>query len=459
VGTALEQLAALAEDLTPEDLPPDVVREARRRLLDGIGCMLGGVRNGPVQSVFDAVGGPHGQATLVGDSRRASTADAALANATALRFLDFMDGHPGPYSCHPSLVIPAVLAAAEHGDASGAEVVRAIVLGYELDIRLQIASGDPDITVHGWSGSTNLGLAVPLAIGRMLGLTESQVAHALAIATVHSPTLDASGRGQMAASKSSVDGMVAMSSVTATLLARHGLTGKLSAYEGEDGFVEALAKAYDAEILLAPFDRFRILDAYTKYFNAVKCGQSAASAMLEIRPRLGSLQDVERITVRLAARDWRNQLKDESSRRRPTNRDTANHSAVYCVAAALVEGDLQSEQFGPRQLADPAIHDIINKITLETTDELTAYWPKANPAHIEVVTTSGEVLTATCIHSPGHPGNPLTDEQMETKFRALAAPMLQADRIDQIIDQVWSLETLPSIAPLMALLGAPVEGV
>jgi 2-methylcitrate dehydratase len=454
VGTVLEQLAALAEGLTVDDLPDEVMREARRRLLDGLGCMLGGVRGRPVQSVFDAVGRDSGTSTLVGDSRRASAAEAALANATALRYLDFMDGHPGPYPCHPSLLIPAVLAAAEHAGASGAEVARAIVLGYELDIRLQIGSGDPDITAHGWSGSTNLGLAIPFAIGGMLGLSESQVADAMAISTVHAPTLDASGRGQMAESKSCVDGMVAMSSVTATLLAGHGLGGKLAAFEGEDGFVPALAKHFEEDIVLAPLDRFRILDAYTKYFNAVKCGQSAAAAVLELRPHLAGPQDVDRIVVRFAERDWRNQSNDASARRRPQNRDTANHSAVYCVAAALVEGDLQSEQFEPEHLTDPRILGIIDRIVLEPDPALTAHWPGANPASIEIVTTSGETLTATTIHSPGHPRNPLSDDQIEAKFRVLAAASLEPAAIEAVIAQVRELDTLTGIGSLMSLVSS-----
>ena len=151
---------------------------------------------------------------------------------------------------------------------------------------MQLGSGDPDITAHGWSGSTNLGLAVPFGIGGLLGLSEEQLAHAMAISTVHAPTLDASGRGHMGQSKAVVDGMVAASAVTATLLAGSGLGGKLTAFEGEDGFVPTLARHCDPTVVLAPMDRFRIADVYTKLYNTVKCGQTAVAAALRLRPRI-----------------------------------------------------------------------------------------------------------------------------------------------------------------------------
>jgi 2-methylcitrate dehydratase len=460
VPPVLERLADVVAGVSPEVLPHEVVHEAGRRLLDAIGCMLGGSAAGPVRAAFDAVGTAAGSATLVGDGRRASVADAALANSTALRYLDYMDGHPGPYPCHPSLLIPAALAAAEAGRVGGRRLALAIVLGYEVDIRMQLGSGDPDITSHGWSGSTNLALAVPSAVAGILGLSRDELVHALAIATVHGPTLDASGRGQMAASKSCVDGMVAQSAVTAALLARHGMRGKVTAFEGEDGFLAGVARRFDEEVLLGPIDRFRILDAYTKQYNAVKCAQSAVCSMLELRESMvGRWDEVDRITLRLAERDWRNQSDDVAARRRPGNRDTANHSVVYCLVAAAIDGRLQAEQFGPDRLADPRIHALIDRTVIMPDPELTSYWPKANPASVEIRLRSGETFTHTTIYFPGHPRNPISDEDLEAKFRSLATPVVGAESAGAIVEQVRRLPELTEVTGLMALLsrGSGVE--
>lgn len=454
--TTIQQLAQLASGVSFDQLPAEVVREARHRVLDALGCMLGGMSGEPVAAARAvALGGPQ-EATLVGDGRRTSAAGAALANGTALRYLDYMDGHPGPYPCHPSLIIPPVLAVAEQTGVSGAEVVRAIVLGYELDIRLQLGAGDPDITAHGWSGSSNLGLAVPFALGGLLDLSPEQLAHAMAISAVHAPALDTSGRGQMAESKACVDGMVAMSAVIATQLARQGLTGPLAAFEGAGGFGPVVARRYDEAVLLAPLERFRILDVYTKRYNAVKCAQTAVAAALALRASLaGGWRDVDRVILRLAERDYRNQLEDEPARRRPRNRDTANHSAVYCVAAALVDGDLRTEQFEPRRLRDPDILGLIDRVTLAPDAALSQHWPAANPARVEIVTHSGEMRAETVLYSPGHPKNPLTEEQLEAKFRALAGAALAHEQVQAVIRLVRELDRLPSIRPLMELIGAP----
>jgi 2-methylcitrate dehydratase len=450
-------MAEVVSAVKPGDLPDEVLHEARRRVLDGLGNMLGGSAAPTVRSVYDAVGTPTGPASLAGDTRRATAADAALANCTALRYLDYMDGHPGPYPCHPSLVVPAALAVAEAHQRSGADLALAVVLGYEVDIRLQIASGDPDITAHGWSGSSNLGLAVPGALAPLLDLDTEQLAHALAVSIVHCPTLDASGRGQMAPSKSCVDGMVAQSAVTATLLARAGMRGKLAAYEGDDGFVAGVARGYDEDVLLAPIDRFRVLDAYTKQYNAVKCAQSAVGSALRLRPRIGDWDDVESITLSLAERDWRNQSGDADARRRPQNRDTANHSVLYCLAAALVDGRLQADQFGPDRLADARIHALIDRTVLAPDPELSAYWPGANPARVHIGLRSGEQLEDTTVYFPGHPRNPISDADLADKFRSLAEPVLGAERAAEVVATVGALESLPEVRALVRLISAPEE--
>lgn len=455
--SVLEQMAAVVEAVKPADLPPEISHEAGRRLLDAIGCMLGGFDSGPASSVREAVRAPSGIASIVGDCQRSDLAGAALANATSLRYLDYMDGHPGAYPCHPCFVVPAMLAAAESVDAPGTELARAIALGYEVDIRMQLGSGDPDITAHGWSGSTNLAFAVPAGVAGLLGLGEQALAHALAISVVHSPVLDSTGRGQMAPSKACVDGMVIHQALTAVQLARHGMQGKLTAFEGPDGFLGGVARRFDADVLLAPVTRFRILDVYTKQYNAVKCAQSAAGSMLQLRPQLADWREVAQITLRLCERDWRNQSTDAAARRRPANRDTANHSVAYCAAAALVDGTLQATQFDDAHLADARIRSLIDVTSIEPDAELTSYWPAANPVAVELRTHSGRVLAHTTIHFPGHPANRVSDQGLEDKFRSLAEARIGEARASAVIAATRQLSQLSSIRELTRVLSGPAD--
>jgi 2-methylcitrate dehydratase len=289
-------------------------------------------------------------------------------------------------------------------------------------------------------------------VGTLFGLRGGRLVDALAIATVHAPTLDASGRGQMAPSKAVVDGMVAMSAVVAAQLADAGMGGPRGAFEETNGFVDTVAGRFDPDVLLAPLDRFRIADCYTKVYNAVKCAQSAAAAALALRHELGDLEHVEGLTLYLAERDLRNQLKDTSDRRRPSNRDTANHSVVYCVAAALVEGDLQAAQFEPRCLTDGRILRLIDATTLASDPSHTKHWPSTNPATVEVRLRSGGTVRRTVCHPPGHPRNPITTDQLAAKVRVLAGTT--PDQTDALVDTTLRLAALPSVEPIMTLMTA-----
>ena len=165
-----EQLADLALSIHFDNLPDLVIREAGRRLLDALGVMIAGADGQTTQQVRNTMlelgGCP--EASILGTENFTSCEKAALVNATALRFLDFMDGHPGPYPCHPCFNIPPILAVAERVRASGKQLVAAIVTGYEIMPRFQENAGLPDLGARGWAGSTNLAFSVPLACAHLL---------------------------------------------------------------------------------------------------------------------------------------------------------------------------------------------------------------------------------------------------------------------------------------------------
>lgn len=454
-------LTRIVDRVAAGDVPEAVVHEARRRLLDAIGVMVAGAPGDTVRQTHAAAMelGGQGASSLVGYPERTSPDRAALINGTSLRYLDYMDGHPGPYPAHACANIPPILAVAEHVNASGPEVMRAIVIGYEVQIRLQLAAGDPSITQYGWAGVTNLGFSIPLAIGALLGLTAEQVAHATAISITHAAALDAPSRGHIAASKSCVDAMVGMSSVVATMLAKQGITGPLSAFEGPSGYLQAVARQYQPDVLLAPLDRFRILDVYDKRYNAGKYGQTVAAAGLAALAKVpGGVEQVDRLVIRLAERDCSQQLQDEASRRRPEARDTANHSIYYTLAAALVFGDVLPSHFTEACLHHPRVLNLIDRTTLEADAELTSYWPAANPAEVEITAADGRVYRERVIYAPGHSRNPLSDRDLQAKFRGLVGETRSNEDAERLVDLCMRFETLGSIRELMAVTraGAPV---
>src|SRR5215510_2392661 len=260
MASVSERLVDLALGIRFENLPAEVVREAGRRLLDALGVAIAGADGLTTQQVRKMILGLGGspEASILGTKDSTSCEKAALVNGTALRFLDFMDGHPGPYPCHPCFNIPPILAVAERVHATGKDLVTAIVTGYEIMPRFQEHAGSPDLGTRGWAGSTNLAFSVPLACVHILKLNREETINALGISVTHGGVLDGASHGQMPTSKSLLDGMVSMNAIVAALLAQQGVTGPHEVIEGTAGYVHAVAGSCDTDGLLAPIGKHKI---------------------------------------------------------------------------------------------------------------------------------------------------------------------------------------------------------
>ena len=449
-----ERLVDLANEIRFENLPAEVVRESGRRLLDAIGCMMAGAGGSTTAQVAGAAIELEGasESSLVGMDSLTSCDKAALVNCTALRFLDYMDGHPGPYPCHPCFNIPPALAVAEKVGASGADLVASIVRAYEIMPRFQESAALPDLGVRGWAGSTHLAFSVPLGISPLLRLNHEQTVNALGISITHGVVLDAASHGQMPASKSILDGMTAMNAVVATLLAKAGVSGPREAIEGKGGYVGAVAGSCDYDKLLAPIGRHKILETYTKLYNTVKCGQTAVAAAFQlVQMHRINLGDIAELRIGLARRDAATQTRDPSCAR-PKSRDTANHSVRYCVAAALVEGGLTADQFESEKLCSREILDLVDRTAVYWDESQESHWPLANPATVTIRTTAGQEFSKTLVFPPGHPNNPLPDDVLEEKFRKLTRRVLDAGKAEEVIALTRQLPDLLDIHRLTKLL-------
>jgi 2-methylcitrate dehydratase len=450
MNSTTERLVDLALSIRFDNLPRETIHEAKRRLLDAVGCMIAGAYGATTLRVRSTVLGLGGspESGIVGTKHLTSCDKATLVNATALRFLDFMDGHPGPYPCHPCFNIPPILAVAERERANGEQLITAIVTGYEVMPRFQEHAGLPDLGSRGWAGSTNLAFSVPLACAHLLHLDKEQAINALGMSVTHGGVLDASSHGQMPASKSLLDGMVAMQAVVSALLAQQGVTGPREVIEGRGGYANAVAGQCDLEELLSPIRKHKILESYTKLYNTGKCGQTAVAAALQLAKQHHlTWRDMGSIQIGLAKRDADSQSRNPSSAR-PESRDTANHSVRYCVAAALVEGDLGYEQFEPEKLQSPEILSVLDRTSVYWEKDHDRHWPAANPSTIRVRTTNGQEHAVAVIVAPGHPSEPFSDEVLEHKFRLLAGRHLTSEQLEKVIDVCHCLEQIPDVCAL-----------
>src|SRR5262249_38790544 len=142
----------------------------------------------------------------------------------------------------------------------------------------------------------------------------------------------------------------------------------------------------------------------------------------------------------------------EAEKWNPSTRETADHSIPYLVAAAFHDGAITPATFAPARIQDPALRPLIEKLTVTEEPDFSRRYPAEACTRIDVTTTSGRRVTVQTTHPKGHRRNPLSDEEVERKFRGLAEPALGAERAGRVLSHAWSLETLPTLDGLFETL-------
>lgn len=451
--TVSEDFAALLAAISYDLLPSNVVAEAKRRVLDTLGCAIGGRAGDSSQIALDLVRslGGRAQCTIVGERGLTSPPLAAFCNAALIRYLDYQDSHPGIDPAHPSGSIAGLLAIAEAQGSSGRALIEAIVIAYEAIIRVQRAVKSPGIAARGWHNATFLGFGVPLGAARLVQLDPPAWADALGISVAHASTLDQLRHGQIPNSKGVADAWVVKTGVEAVLLAAHGLRGAREVVEGRWGFASAVANGLDQDILLAPLDHYSILETHTKRYACVGSAQSAVAALLELRAKGLRAEDVVQVEVGLTKRLSDN-LSADPGKFDPRSKETADHSLPYCAAVALLEGEVGPAQFTPEKYIMLSVRKLMKKIVLAHNPDLDVYWPGSTPASLTVRTRHGQEFRAEVPYPPGHHRTPLSDGELIAKFRALCEGQLPRGRIAAIQERVARLETLENVAELTELL-------
>src|SRR5262245_38842729 len=320
----VEQLAAWVLAARAHDLSQAAVRQAQLLLLDTIGCGLAALNEQSARALLEVVetSGGAPQCTVIGQARRTSAPNAALANGALVRILDFNDyvNAGGDLGGHPSDNIPVALAAGELSGASGREVVAAVVLGYEIFGRCkELMERD-----SAWDGVTVSGLAAPAMAGRLMRLDRGRLAHAIALSAARAATSTAVRFGDISAAKSIANALVAQNGVQAALLAERGITGPLDLFENPRGMREVFCKGDAATALTAPLPaKSYIMAANVKAFPCLATGQSVVAAGVEMHRRLRGA--VDRLTgLRLRDCVGRRRIPAGSSRLRAKPPTTAS---------------------------------------------------------------------------------------------------------------------------------------
>jgi len=449
-----ELLARFVCELQAEDVPASAQRVMRQMVMAVVGTAIAGADEDGIAALRDLLretGGTPQATTLVFGDRLPAPA-AAQFNGTMCRALDYCDAMaPGPHI--GSALFPAALAAAElAGGCTGAEFMAALAAGAEISSRLNLSEAQYD-------GFDPTGIAVPFsaaaAAARILKLTPRQTRHALALVFNRcGGSFQSHVDGSLGVRF--VQGWVAEAGVQCARLAQRGVTGPVNFLSGHYGYRHLYGRdTLDSEAIGAKLGRAWLLQrmVFKKYPS---CGVTQGLTELALALVAEGLraENVRSVEVRLPPYAFRlvGKVFDPGS----NPRVDAQFSAAYCVANALVRRTSQLQHFAPAQVFDPALRQMIERVSVVADPALNARGHAA--VDLDITTNDGLVLERALDVPPGFPGAELDDAQHRARFDdclAYAPARIATAQVDRLLEAVQGLARLDDVRSLVPLLVVP----
>ncbi|MFR9779726.1 MmgE/PrpD family protein [Micromonospora sp. MS34] len=443
---------------TLADIPPDVRSRARHLTLDGIGCLLVGARlPWSAIAVRALVGAEPGSSLIAGWARSASPSTAVLLNSSFIQGFELDDfSYRIPWHSN-SVLLPTVLAVVGMRPAvTGADLLRAAILGCETGCRAGLALHGPELTARGWhSGVVFGGIGAAAAAGVLYGFTPARFEDALGIAATQSSGLMAAQYESMV--KRMQHGFAARNGFVAALLAASGYVGVKRVFERPyGGFLAVYGEGHHPDVACvdaALGDRWYSAERTVKPYAAMGYTHPAIEAALALRKdEQLKARDVTRVTIEVAEGVLGHTA---FAVRRPLDSTVAQMSVTYSTAVALVDGAASMEQFRPDRVDRDDVWRLI-ELTRVSGDGRPS--GSANRARLRVLTRDGRAYER-CVDRPlGSPERPLTDAQIIEKYRELTGRVVDRRRQRAIEELVLRLDERPDAPRELLDLLAPAVG-
>jgi 2-methylcitrate dehydratase len=411
-SSAAFQYGRYANNLTYDDLPDEVVHQAKRSLLDTLAVSVAahGAEGATIaEDVITELGGT-GEATVFGSGRQTSAPNAALVNGILVRHLDYNDSGGGG---HNSDAIPGILAVAEREGSSPEKFLTSVVLSYELGSRVKESTGGFFKTSekYGVMGDYRAGMSMPPCIGRLMGLSDREIANAIGSTACRNFPLSIldGDYEEYHHAKNLRFSTISYDAIMSCLLAEKGFTGPINIVEGFRGIDEAIFDGnmnYDS---MVRFDDWRILDVAHKLLCTNHSSQGGILSVLSVvREHDIDPEDVK--SVRVFMGESNVEHTGSAAKMYPRNGETANHSAYYATAHAIAERSMGPESHDPEKFDDPVILGLYDKITVEPHPDLPAH---SRVGAAEITTKDGNTYRDR-VTPPGMDDDPNTPEDMRT---------------------------------------------
>jgi 2-methylcitrate dehydratase PrpD len=442
------RLARYMVEARERRLPPEAAREARHRILDTLAAMVSGshMKPGEMAIRYARSQGGVAEATVLATDIRTSAVNAALANGM-FAHADETDDFEPVTKAHPgSAVVPAALAMAEREGRSGAELVAAVALGYDLCCRFLLALG-PDLVrgSHRSAEGTSSTLGAVGAAAALARLDEKGMRYALSYAAQQVSGIWSWVRDAEHVEKAfDFSGMGARNGVTAAIMAQMGFSGVWDVFDGEHNALAALSTAPQPEELVAGLgSRYIVTETAIKPYSVGYPIQAPLDAFLRLHREHGlTAGNVEKIVVRLP----------EDGARIVNDRLMPDINCQHLIAVALLKGTVSFEDsHSYERMKDPAV--LAAKARVELIADRGLMDPAApRSGRVEVTLKDGRTVSHFTRHAPGTKENPMDTEAVNAKARDLMAPVLGADQAEGLIRRVNAIEALADVRELRRFL-------
>jgi 2-methylcitrate dehydratase len=450
------QLARYALGMEYVSLPGEVVHQAKRCLLDALGCAIGAYE-APGRPICEAavqdLGGSE-EATVFGSGLRTSALNATIANSFLVRLLDYNDMGGGG---HNSDAIPGILAVSERQKAGGRDFLTSLVISYELGERMKEAVkgdyGEGKASRGQWGGwLTDIrgGLSMPPALGKLMGLNEEQIANAMGICASYCLPLGVldSNREENSLMKNLRFGLVVYNAIVACVLAKRGFTGPIRVVEGESGIRDIVLKGVMDFERFVNFSGWRILSVMHKSIpgNSNSHGHILSTLAIvqehDLRP-----EDIKSVHIKTGLREFLHTTT--FSKKYPRTVENADHSAFYANAIAIKERAFGPHSFVPENFTDPVVLDLIEKITVEPDPTMPQ---EGYQGSSEIIMKDGRRFQKRVDVPEGFGDRPLSDQAMEDKFKEMAAKYMDQQRTEKLLKTIWNVDGLHDMRELTSLM-------
>jgi 2-methylcitrate dehydratase len=454
--TQVEALAKYAARASFADLSAESRRQLPIHILDSLGCCIAALGAGPVQACREQVAefGGTGPSTLIGGGK-ANPVYAAFWHTALVRYVDFMDNFLAPTeTCHTADNFGVALTIADYVGASGRDLMLAVALGYTVQSRFV---DHANFMSSGFDHTSQLAFSLNAAAGRLLGLSEQQIGHAMAMAAVSDASFAVVRAKPLSQWKGLASAQSALGAMNTLFLARRGVEGPLQVIEGPLGIDHLLRMKINIDWDKQGYEG--VTESTIKKYNSMIHTQSAVHCMVELA-RQNKIDPAKVISIEAEVFQLAYDFAggglygvDKVIR----TKEQADHSLPYLLAVALLDGEVMPAQFKPDRIVKPDVQSLLKKVSVRPNYDFTEEYPKKMPAKIIVRLQDGRVIEHEVQDYPGLASHPFTWEDAVEKFDALVAGRVDEGLSGEIKDAARSVENI-QVRDLIKLLGSVKTG-